>query len=105
MPGMYMKIAPSGWLARGVFLLSSIGLILGGVAALSEGRLHYSNYWGGAVFAPLAIVFGLVILAVTTVKWPKFSRPNDAPKLKGKAARLARQAEQAKFPIDDYEKW
>ncbi len=29
---------------------------------LREGRLHYSNYWGGSVFAPFAIFGGALMI-------------------------------------------
>jgi quinol-cytochrome oxidoreductase complex cytochrome b subunit len=102
---MSVKMTPNGWVARGIFILFSIILILGGVAALKEGRIHYANYWGGVVFAPFAIVLGLFLLSMAILQWKNLTRRNDSRKLKGKAARLARQAEETKFPIDDYRKW
>ncbi len=49
----------------GKYLLAILGLLIvvTGVGALISGALHYTNVWGGAVFAPFAlIVGGLVIL-------------------------------------------
>jgi hypothetical protein len=99
------KISPTGWTARSIFMLLSITVVLGGAATMMDGDLHYSNYWGGSVFAPFAIAAGLFLLVLAVAGWKRISGPDDERKLKGKAARLARQAEQTKFPIDDYEKW
>ena len=33
-----------------------------GTLTLASGRLHYSNWWGGQVFAPFAIVGGMIAL-------------------------------------------
>jgi hypothetical protein len=37
-------------------------LFLGSVT-LYENRLSYSNYWGGSVFTPFAVVFGLLFVS------------------------------------------
>lgn len=92
-------------ISRAVLILLGGALILSGIRAFVVGTLHYRNYWGGAVFAPLAILAGLLLLVLATVKWRKFTEPAEPSKLKGKAARRARQAERTKFPIDDYKKW
>ena len=41
-----------------------------GVASLAMGSLHYTNYWGGAVFAPYAIIVG-GLLILTAARWGK----------------------------------
>lgn len=87
------------WVARACALLFSASLVLAGVAAIVSGDLHYENYWGGRVFGPLAIVFAVLFLVVVL---RRDSPPG--PKLKGRAARLARKAEETKFPIDDFDK-
>src|SRR5688572_11908882 len=80
-----------------------LALVAGVVRALTAGRLHYTNYWGGYIFAPFVlaivaiIIFGLV---------RSYVRGDPPPKsLRGRAARKARQAENTVFPIDDYKKW
>ena len=88
-----------------MFLVLSIAMMLGGLATMQAGDIHYSNYWGGAVFAPFAIVAGLLLMIFVLFAWRKFAGSTDAPALEGKAARRARQAEETRFPIDDYEKW
>jgi hypothetical protein len=39
-------------------------IIILGVLALLEGRLHYANYRGGAVFAPFALLGGLLVIVI-----------------------------------------
>ena len=99
------KILNNIWVVRSMFLLFAIALTLGGLQAVLFGDLHYENYWGGLVFAPLAIVAGVFVMPWLAWKWKTLSAPEKRPPLKGRAARLARQAEETRFPIDDYEKW
>ena len=35
-----------------------------GIMTLANGNLHYANWWGGAVFAPFAILVGALGVAV-----------------------------------------
>lgn len=86
-------------------LLFGASLLLSGSREVLSGDLHYPNYWGGAVFAPLAIVIGLFLLVGAIWKWRTLTTPKNQPKLKGRAARLAQKADATKFPIDDYKKW
>jgi membrane protein YdbS with pleckstrin-like domain len=37
-------------------------LILSATLAMLSGRFNYRNYWGGVVFAPLAIILGIVLM-------------------------------------------
>jgi hypothetical protein len=46
--------------------------ILTGVSHLAEGGLSYQNWWGGLVFVPFVIVFGVLILCLAI-----FWHPND----------------------------
>lgn len=41
-------------------------IILGG-STLAGQQLHYSNWWGGAVFAPFALAVGLSAVVVAVV--------------------------------------
>ncbi|HEY0155891.1 MAG TPA: hypothetical protein VGF28_01215 [Thermoanaerobaculia bacterium] len=93
------------WVARAVLFLFGLSLLLSGLRELLFGDLHYSKYWGGDVFAPVAVLIGAFFLGVLVWKWKTLTTPEERPKLKGRAARLARKAEETKFPIDDYEKW
>ena len=50
--------------------LSAAGL---GLTALRKGSLFYPNWWGGSVFAPLAIIFGAILILGALFK-PKIFR-------------------------------
>ena len=89
------------WVGRLVAFLVGGSLIASGLRRLFAGQLHYSNYWGGAVFAPFAIVIGTFLVLLVIFK--RRDRPQE--KLRGRAARRERQAEKVKFPIDEYHKW
>ena len=55
---------PKRPLVRGVAAISGLSVIGWGVAAVRlRGDLHYSNWFGEPVFAPFAIIFGLIIVA------------------------------------------
>jgi hypothetical protein len=66
-------------------------LVFHGTATL-QGGLHYSNYWGGAVFAPFAITVGVFLLLVALLYWQRFDQAGGTSKLKDREARLVRQA-------------
>jgi hypothetical protein len=87
--------------AFGRIVLGIVGIfiILFGAGALSKGHLGYENYWGGFVYGPIAIVIGLLVILAAL-------RGNlQTKKLRGREARLARKADETKFPIDTYRKW
>ena len=44
---------------RVVYATLGLALAAQGAIALAQGRVSYSNYWGGRVFPPFAIVLGL----------------------------------------------
>jgi hypothetical protein len=47
-------------------------LVLGfGIGTLLKGRLQYSNGWGGAVFAPFAVLIGVLGILAGIVTWRK----------------------------------
>jgi hypothetical protein len=95
------KVRTSAWPGRVALTFAALSLILTGVAALQEGRLHYANYWGGSVFAPLAIVLGFCVLVIVVVKWRPFN--GAPPKLAGKDARRQQRAA-ARSPVQDFDK-
>jgi len=41
-----------------------LGLVGRGPAPLFQGSAFYPNYWGGAVFAPIAVSIGEVVMLV-----------------------------------------
>lgn len=51
------------------FAFAGFGLLILsiGVSTLGFGSLHYSNWWGGMVFAPFAILVGLAAIGVALV--------------------------------------
>ena len=94
------------WVARLVVFVIGVVLVLGGIGGSLGGALHYRNYWGGLVFAPWTVLLGILVLGTLVVKWKTLNHKLPAPrKLKGRAARLARQAKNTKFPIDEFRKW
>jgi hypothetical protein len=60
-----ISYSPRGW--KFIGLTGGFILVLG-VVTLCEGRLSYHNYWGGSVFAPFAIVIGLLCMYVAYAK-------------------------------------
>ena len=59
---------------RLVALLLSLVLIAGGVHTLLRGGIGYLNYWGGTIFAPLAIVLGFVLGVLVVFRWRTLNR-------------------------------
>ena len=100
------RLSDNIWVARVTMFMIGLVLVVGGAGASLKGPFHYQNYWGGLVFAPLAAVGGIFIWVTLVVHWKTLNQhiPR-APKLKGRAARRARQAEKTKFPIDSFRKW
>ena len=47
---------------RALFLIFGATIIGVGIGPLRHGRLSYENWWGGLVFAPFAIIFGIIIV-------------------------------------------
>jgi len=85
------KVRTSAWPGRVALTFAALSLILTGAAGLQEGQLHYANYWGGSVFAPLAIVLGFWVLVIVVVKWRSF---NVAPPKNWPARTLGDNSEQ-----------
>jgi uncharacterized membrane protein len=46
------------------FAVIGLGLVGNGLAPLMQGRSFYSNYWGGAVFAPISLMIGIVVILI-----------------------------------------
>jgi hypothetical protein len=57
---------PQRWTLRERAFLGFAGVLAMalGVVTLLQGKLHYQNYWHGAVFAPFAVLVGSLILFV-----------------------------------------
>jgi hypothetical protein len=88
------------WLMRVILFLMGLGLVLGGLRALLGDRLHYRNYWGGIVFAPLGVALGAALLLLLVLKWNRLSERE--PELKGRAARKAAQARNARPAVETF---
>ncbi len=64
-----LNAEPTGLLSRVVAGIAGLSVIGIGVApVIAKGDLFYSNWWGGLVFAPLAIVFGAFIIFCSLFK-------------------------------------
>jgi len=55
-----------GRLGLGFF---GIILVLMGLSSIHKGELNYENYWGGVVFAPVAIIMGILVLIIVIFRW------------------------------------
>ncbi len=58
-------------LIRFSFVFVGLILILFGAATLLKGETNYSNYWRGIVFAPVAILVGILALYISLFRWKK----------------------------------
>lgn len=69
-------------------------LIGSGLISILQGESNYLNYWGGVVWAPLAIAIGIVLLFAIVFRWNKLQQQP-----------LDKHGHKIKFPADDFEKW
>lgn len=69
-------------------------LIFYGAVAMIENRWTYSNYWGGEVFAPCAILFGVLLIYVVLFRYDAF-----------KKSEVDKKGRKIRFPADDFRKW
>ena len=83
-----------GLLKRIIPGLVGVVLILQGASALGKSEAAYENYWGGLVYPPVAILLGLVLLAL--VIWRPLAL---SKRLQDKRGRPIR------FPHQDVRKW
>ena len=67
---MFLKIISKKF-SRLMFGFLAVILIALGASVLNKKQLYYTNYWGGAVFAPVAIFGGIMILFIVIFKWKK----------------------------------
>jgi hypothetical protein len=80
----------------------ALSLIISGGRALKDSQLHYPNYWGGPVFAPLAIALGLLLLVIVIVKWRSLHETGQ--RLRGKALRRQQRPPAKQSPIEDFDR-
>ena len=45
-----------------VLIFAGFGIFAFGALTLLAGSLHYTNFWGGLVFAPFALVIGALFI-------------------------------------------
>jgi cbb3-type cytochrome oxidase subunit 3 len=81
-------------LGKAGLIVMALFLIFYGIVAIVENRWTYENYWGGGVFAPVAILFGCLVIYVVVFRY-------DALKKSG----VDKKGRRIRFPADDYRKW
>jgi len=59
---------------RSLFMLVGIMFIGLGITVLRHGAVTYRNWWGGLVFAPFVIVFGVIFVVGAIFKPSIFGR-------------------------------
>jgi hypothetical protein len=65
-----------------------------GVLQIMRGQLSYQNYWGGLVFAPFAIVLGVLVLYISLFRHDRVA-----------GAWRDRKGRPVRFPADGFRKW
>ena len=58
-------------------------LVLMGIFNIIRGELNYTNYCGGIVFAPVAIIIGILILIIVFFRWRTMNQLSEESKLSG----------------------
>jgi hypothetical protein len=58
----------------GLVLVALMIIGTGLIPMVSKGNLFYSNWWGGLVFAPLAVLVGIFFLYIVIFKYKKISK-------------------------------
>lgn len=86
-----------------VAAILSLVLFAQGLAAMLGRDTFLRNYWGGLVFAPIACLLGAVCFFLVLHAGAK-KRERRAPKLRGRAARRARQAARYRSALDDHDR-
>jgi hypothetical protein len=76
------------------FIVLGLILIFQGAAGIMGNRWTYSNYWGGGVFAPFAILMGVLFIYIAIFRYDAFKKP-----------RVDKKGRRIRFPADDFRKW
>ncbi|MDY6839707.1 MAG: hypothetical protein SWH78_17245 [Thermodesulfobacteriota bacterium] len=58
----------------GVIITALVVTTTGLIPLVLKNDLFYSNWWGGLVFAPLAIFVGVFLLYLSIFKWKKMEK-------------------------------
>ena len=73
-----MKTSTRDRIGRISLIVFSFFLIFMGAAHIMRGSMGWRNYWGGLVFPPFAIFFGLLLIYVALFRWRKLQeKPGD----------------------------
>jgi hypothetical protein len=89
-----MKPARRDRLNKIAVIVTGLMLIFYGAAGILADRSTYSNYWGGRVFAPFAILVGALFIYIVIFHWKAFNKP-----------RVDKKGRRIRFPADDFRKW
>ena len=55
-------------------------LIMTGLKNIFYGNQNYSNYWGGIVFAPIAILIGVLVIIITVFRFDSITNSKEQSK-------------------------
>jgi uncharacterized membrane protein YidH (DUF202 family) len=73
-----MKSSTRNRIGRIFLIVFSLLLIFIGAVHIMSGSMGWRNYWGGLVFAPFAIFFGLLLIYLAIFRWRKLQEtPGD----------------------------
>ena len=91
------KIGPA------VAALAFASLMLAAISAILSDDPFYRNYWGGLVYAPLAVAFGVIAVVLLLLRRNKADQ-NSRRKKSGKQLRRERQAAMHRPAVEDWDK-
>ena len=69
-----MKGSAKPWYARSGLGLLGLGALSLSLRTLLKSRLFYQTGWGGAAFAPMGVLIGVLIIYLATFGWNRFER-------------------------------
>ena len=62
------------FIRSGLVLVALVIIGTGLIPLIFKGNLFYSNWWGGLVFAPLAVLIGIFFLYIVLFKYEKVNK-------------------------------
>ena len=69
-----MKKSKKLFIRFGLVLVALMGIGSGLITLILKDSLFYSNWWGGLVFAPLAVLVGIFFLYIVLFKFDKVNK-------------------------------
>lgn len=84
----------NGRKGRMLAIAVSVFAILYGVVRVIADQMNYENYWGGVVFAPFTIVFGLLFLYIALFRHDRLG-----------TSWRDKRGRRIRFPADEHRKW